>query len=222
MIRVLIVDDHPIVSAGLRRITEDDRGMAVTAEAPTADDALLALTQHVADVVLLDVSMPGSPFTQTLRRLREEHPTVRILVLSAHPEDQWAIRALRGGASGYLTKDHSPEQLLDAIRRVHRGGRYVSPALAERLAAQLGHDFVDAPHEQLSDREFDVLCGLGIGRTVKEVGATLGLSPKTVSTYRTRLMEKMRFATNADLVQYASAHGLIEHEAQRARSDTTA
>lgn len=216
MIRVLIVDDHPIVRAGLRRIAEDDRAIVVTGEAPSGDAALLALRQHVADVVLLDVSMPGSPFTETLRRLREEHPTVRILVLSAHPEDQWAVRALRGGAAGYLTKDHSPDQLLDAIRRVHRGGRYVSASLAERLAAQLGQDFVGAPHEQLSDREFDVLRGLGMGRTVKEVAVSLGLSPKTVSTYRTRLMEKMQFATNADLVQYAAAHGLIDYQAPSA------
>jgi len=214
MIRILIVDDHPIVRAGLRRIAEDDRGISVTGEAASGDDALRALHQLIADVVLLDVSMPGSPFTATLRRLREEQPTVRILVLSAHPEDQWAVRALRGGASGYLTKDHSPEQLLDAIRRVHRGGRYVSPSLAERLAAQLGQDFVGAPHEQLSDREFDVLRGLGSGRTVKEVAASLGLSPKTVSTYRTRLMEKLQFATNADLVRYSSEHGLLNYVGQ--------
>ena len=215
MIRVIIVDDHPIVRAGLRRIAEDDRSITVTAEAASGDAALLSLREHVADVVLLDVSMPGSPFTETLRRLREEHPTVRVLVLSAHPEDQWAVRALRGGASGYLTKDHCPDQLLDAIRRVHRGGRYVSPTLAERLAAQLGQDFVCAPHEQLSDREFDVLRGLGSGRTVKEVAEALGLSAKTVSTYRTRLMEKLRFATNADLVRYSAEHGLIEYVEQR-------
>jgi two-component system invasion response regulator UvrY len=221
MIRVLIVDDHPIVRAGLRRIAEDDRGIAVTAEAPNGDAALAALREYVADVVLLDVSMPGAPFTETLRRLREEHPTVRILVLSGHPEDQWAVRALRGGASGYLTKDHSPEQLLDAIRRVHRGGRYVSPTLAERLATQLGQDFVEAPHEQLSDREFDVLRGLGSGRSVKEVAEKLGLSSKTVSTYRTRLMEKMRFTTNADLVQYATEYGLTEYTGQYAVRDAT-
>jgi DNA-binding NarL/FixJ family response regulator len=210
MIRVLIVDDHPIVRAGLRRIAEDDRAIAVTGEASNGQEALAALHRTAADIVLLDVTMPGAPFSETLRRLREEHPTVRVLVLSAHPEDQWAVRALRGGASGYLTKDHSPNQLLDAIRRVHRGGRYVSPTLAERLATQLGQDFVDAPHEQLSDREFDVLRGLGAGHTVKEVAEMLGLSPKTVSTYRTRLMEKLRFATNADLVHYVAAHGLIE------------
>ena len=218
MIRILVVDDHPIVRAGLRRIAEDDRGITVTAEATSGEDALAALRQNVADVVLLDVSMPGSPFTETLRRLREDHPTVRILVLSAHPEDQWAVRALRGGASGYLTKDHSPEQLLDAIRRVHRGGRYVSPTLAERLAAQLGQDFVGAPHELLSDREFDVLRGLGAGRTVKEVASALDLSPKTVSTYRARLMEKMQFGTNADLVRYSAEHGLIEYAGHDGKS----
>jgi len=218
MIRILVVDDHPIVRAGLRRIAEDDRGITVTAEATSGEDALAALRQNVADVVLLDVSMPGSPFTETLRRLREDHPTVRILVLSAHPEDQWAVRALRGGASGYLTKDHSPEQLLDAIRRVHRGGRYVSPTLAERLAAQLGQDFVGAPHELLSDREFDVLRGLGAGRTVKEVASALDLSPKTVSTYRARLMEKMQFAANADLVRYSAEHGLIEYAGNDGKS----
>jgi len=210
MIRVLIVDDHPIVRAGLRRIAEDDKAIAVTGEASNGQDALDALSQTVADVVLLDVSMPGAPFAETLRRLRAEHPTVRVLVLSAHPEDQWAVRALRGGASGYLTKDHSPDQLLDAIRRVHRGGRYVTATFAERLATQLGKDFVGAPHEQLSDREFDVLRSLGAGHTVKEVAEMLGLSPKTVSTYRTRLMEKMRFATNADLVQYVAANALLE------------
>jgi len=210
MIRVLIVDDHPIVRAGLRRIAEDDKAIAVTGEASNGQDALDALSQTVADVVLLDVSMPGAPFAETLRRLRAEHPTVRVLVLSAHPEDQWAVRALRGGASGYLTKDHSPDQLLDAIRRVHRGGRYVTATLAERLATQLGKDFVGAPHEQLSDREFDVLRSLAAGHTVKEVAEMLGLSPKTVSTYRTRLMEKMRFATNADLVQYVAANALLE------------
>jgi two-component system, NarL family, invasion response regulator UvrY len=210
MIRLLIADDHPIVRSGLRRIVEEDRSISVTAEASTGEEALGALKNAAVDVVLLDVSMPGASFTDTLRRLRDEHPTVRILVLSAHPEDQWAVRALRAGASGYLTKDHSPEQLLDAVRRVHRGGRYVSPTLAENLALHLGPDFAGAPHELLSDREFEVLKGLGTGRSVKEVAAALGLSPKTVSTYRTRLMEKMHFSSTADLVRYSAQHGLIQ------------
>ena len=210
MIRLLIADDHPIVRAGLRRIAEVDRSIAVTAEAANGEETLAAMRDTVVDVVLLDVSMPGSPFSETLQRIRDDHPTVRVLVLSAHPEDQWAVRALRAGASGYLTKDHSPEQLVEAVRRVHRGGRYVSPSLAERLASHLGPDFAGAPHEQLSDREFEVLRRLGAGRTVKEVAADLRLSPKTVSTYRTRLMEKMRFESTADLVRYAAQHGLME------------
>lgn len=210
MIRLLIADDHPIVRAGLRQIAEEDRGISVTAEAATGDEALAALKKVAVDVVLLDISMPGLPFTDTLHRLREDHPSVRVLVLSTHPEDQWAVRALRAGAAGYLTKDHSPEQLLDAVRRVHRGGRYVSPTLAEKLAARLGPDIAGAPHELLSDREFEVLRRLGTGRSVKEVAAELDLSPKTVSTYRTRLMEKMRFSSTSDLVRYAAQHGLIQ------------
>jgi DNA-binding NarL/FixJ family response regulator len=210
VIRLLIADDHPIVRAGLRRIVEADRSIVVTAEAASGGEALTALELSPADVVLLDVTMPGASFTDTLHSLLEDHPTVKVLVLSVHPEDQWAIRALRAGASGYLTKDHSPEQLLDAVRRVYRGGRYVSPTLAERLAAQLGPGFAGAPHEVLSDREFEVLRGLGTGLSVKEVAAQMRLSPKTVSTYRTRLMEKMGLSTTADVVRYASAHGLIE------------
>lgn len=210
MIRLLIADDHPIVRAGLRQIAEEDRGISVAAEAANGDEALAVLKKVAVDVVLLDISMPGLPFTDTLHRLREDHPSVRVLVLSTHPEDQWAVRALRAGAAGYLTKDHSPEQLLDAVRRVHRGGRYVSPTLAEKLAARLGPDIVGAPHELLSDREFEVLRRLGTGRSVKEVAAELDLSPKTVSTYRTRLMEKMRFSSTSDLVRYAAQHGLIQ------------
>ncbi|HSC97980.1 MAG TPA: response regulator transcription factor [Casimicrobiaceae bacterium] len=209
MIRVLIADDHPVVRAGLRRIAEEDKDIIVTAEASNGEEALTAMRSAIVDIVLLDISMPGVPFIDTLKRLREDHPTVRVLVLSAHPEDQWAVRALRAGASGYLTKDHSPDQLVEALRRVFRGGRYVSPTLAEQLASRLGSEFAGAPHEILSDREFDVLRGLGAGHTVKDVASDLGLSPKTVSTYRTRLMEKLAVSSNADLVRYASQHGLI-------------
>lgn len=208
MIRILIADDHPVVRSGLRRIAEEDKGITVTAEASNGQETLAAMTTAIVDIVLLDVSMPGAPFIETLKRLREEHPSVRVLVLSAHPEDQWAVRALRAGASGYLTKDHSPDQLVDAVRRVHRGGRYVSPTLAERLATQLGPEFAGAPHEQLSDREFEVLRRLGAGHTVKDVAAELKLSPKTVSTYRARLMEKLSVTSNADLVRYVAQHDL--------------
>ncbi len=209
MIRLLIADDHPVVRSGLRRIAEEDEDIIVTAEASNGEEALAALRRAAVDMVLLDISMPGAPFIDTLKRLRDEHPTVRVLVLSAHPEDQWAVRALRAGASGYLTKDHSPDQLVEAVRRVFRGGRYVSPTLAEQLASRLGSEFAGAPHELLSDREFEVLRRLGAGHTVKDVASDLHLSPKTVSTYRTRLLEKLGVRSNADLVRYASQHGLI-------------
>ena len=209
MIRLLIADDHPVVRSGLRRIAEEDEDIIVTAEASNGEEALAALRRAAVDMVLLDISMPGAPFIDTLKRLRDEHPTVRVLVLSAHPEDQWAVRALRAGASGYLTKDHSPDQLVEAVRRVFRGGRYVSPTLAEQLASRLGSEFAGAPHELLSDREFEVLRRLGAGHTVKDVASDLHLSPKTVSTYRTRLLEKLGVRSNADLVRYASQHSLI-------------
>lgn len=209
-IRIFIADDHPIVRQGLRRIVEEDAGLVISGEAGDATALLKALETAATDLVLLDVSMPGGPFLETLRALRERHPTIRVLVLSVHPEDQWAVRALKAGASGYLTKDHSPDQLLEAIRRVYRGGKYVSPTLAERLASQLDNGGQRAPHELLSDREFEVMRRLGSGLTVSQIATELGLSAKTVSTYRTRILEKMAVATNADLVQYAARYGLIE------------
>ena len=210
VIRLLIADDHPVVRHGLRRIVDEQPGLSVVGEAVNGDELLSALPRLPADVVLLDVSMPGPGFLQVLERLRAEHPTVAVLVLSVHPEDQYAVRALRAGAAGYLTKDHSPEQLIEAIRKVYRGGRYVSATLAERLAADLTVPAAQqARHELLSDREYEVLCLLGSGRTVKEISADLRLSPKTVSTYRARLLEKMHATSNADLVRYAAQHGLI-------------
>jgi DNA-binding NarL/FixJ family response regulator len=167
------------------------------------------LAKVAADVVLLDVSMPGATFLDTLRAVREGHPTIKVLVLSVHSEDQWAVRALRAGASGYLTKDHSPDQLLEAVRRVYRGGKYVSPTLAEQLATHLDGDGQRALHELLSDREFEVMRRLGSGLTVSQIATELSLSAKTVSTYRTRIMEKMALSTNADLVRYAARYGLI-------------
>ena len=208
-IRIFIADDHPIVRQGLRRIVEADPGLVISGEAGDAAALLSALETAATDLVLLDVSMPGGPFLDNLRALRERHPTIRVLVLSVHPEDQWAVRALRAGASGYLTKDHSPDQLIEAIRRVYRGGKYVSPTLAEQLATQLDGGGQRAPHELLSDREFEVMRRLGSGLTVTQIASELALSAKTVSTYRTRILEKMAFATNADLVRYAARYGLI-------------
>ena len=210
MIRLFIADDHPVVRAGLRHILEQDPGMVVTGEAASRSELLDALTRTIADVVLLDVSMPGGSFADTLLRLRDEHPSVKVLVLSVHPEDQFAVRALRAGASGYVTKDHSATVLLDAVRRVYRGGRYISDTLAERLASFVDPRFEGMPHERLSDREFEVLRSLGTGLSVKEAADALQLSPKTVSTYRARLLEKMGLSGTADIVRYVAVHGLVQ------------
>lgn len=209
MIRIFIADDHPVVRAGLRHIVEQDPDMIVTGETASRHDMAHALTRTIADVVLLDVTMPGMTFADTLQYLRDEHPSVKILVLSVHPEDQFAVRALRAGASGYVTKDHSATELLDAIRHVFRGSRYVSTSLAERLASFVDPRFAGMPHERLSDREFEVLRSLGAGLSVKEAADELHLSPKTVSTYRARLLEKMGLSSTGDIVRYAAAHGLI-------------
>ena len=210
MIRVAIADDHPIVRQGLRRIATEGAKIVVSGEAATAAELFRLVAGVPVDVVLLDVSMPGSTFVETVRSLRENFPSVRVLVLSVHPEDQWALRALRAGASGYLTKDHSPEQLVEAIHRVSRGGKYVSETLAEKLAGLVDLGTLHVPHEQLSDREFEVMCALGRGMTVKDVAIRLQLSAKTVSTYRARLLEKMDLETNADLVRYVIEYDLMK------------
>jgi len=210
MIRLAIADDHPIVRQGLRRIASEGAEISVVGEASTAAELFRLLAGAAVDVVLLDVSMPGSTFVETLQDLREKHPSVKVLVLSVHPEDQWAVRALRGGAAGYLTKDHSPEQLVEAIRRVARGGKYVSEQLAEKLAGLVDNGRTRSPHERLSDREFEVLRALGSGMAVKDVAEQLHLSAKTVSTYRARLLEKMGLKSRADLVRYVVEHELLK------------
>ena len=212
MIRVAIADDHPIVREGLRRIASEGAGIAVTGEASTAAELFQLLAGVAADVVLLDVSMPGSTLVETLTQLRVKHPSIRVLVLSVHPEDQWAMRALRAGASGYLTKDRSSEELVEAVRRVARGQKYVSQTLAEKLAGLVDNAGTQAAHERLSDREFEVLRALGSGMAVKDVAEQLKLSAKTVSTYRTRLLVKMGLTSTPDLVRY-----VVEHELLRPR-----
>lgn len=210
MIRLAIADDHPIVREGLRRIVSEDPGIGVAGEASSAAELFRLLGAAAVDIILLDVSMPGAAFIETLRTLRDRHPSVKVLVLSAHPEDQWAMRSLQAGAAGYLTKDHSPEQLVNAIRRVARGGKYVSESMAEKLAGMVDTARTRAPHETLSDREFEVLRALGSGMMVKDVAVQLRLSAKTVSTYRTRLLDKMGLKTKADLVRYVVLHELLK------------
>lgn len=210
MIRLLIADDHPIVREGLKRIIAECSDMTVTAEAGDSSEALERSKTHPADVILLDVSMPGIGFLETLHRLKINRPAIRVLVLSMHSEEHYALRALKAGAAGYLTKDHTPDELAHAIRHVYQGKKYVTSSLAETLVTQHDSDATKPPHEVLSDREYEVLCRLAKGKTISEIATALMLSPKTVSTYRARILEKMRLANNADLVRYALDHALVD------------
>jgi DNA-binding NarL/FixJ family response regulator len=210
MIRIIIADDHAVMRAGLRELLGQRGAITIVGEAENGDRLIEMVASVDADVLLLDVSMPGPPFLDVLTKVRAVQPNLRILVLTMHPEDQFAARALRAGASGYLTKARTPDELLEAVTRIARGGRYISSALAERLAAQLDGNFNAAPHDKLSDREMEVLLLLGSGLTVKEAAASLRLSMKTVSTFRGRLLRKMQFTTNADIVQYVSRAGLMQ------------
>lgn len=207
-LRVLLVDDHPVVRKGMKAILEDELPGVVVVEAGNGDDALAALTDQT-DVVVLDLSMPGRSGIDLLAEVKHRHPRVPVLIMSLHGEEQFAVRALRAGASGYLGKAAAPQQLVTAITKVAEGGRYVSAALAERLAADVAGAGATAPHERLSDREFEVLRGIASGRTVSEIATTMHLSVKTVSTYRARLLEKMGLGSNAELTRYALDNGLV-------------
>ena len=207
--RIVIADDHPVVRRGLKAIVEDALRPAYVDEARDAAELLSLVRKREPDVVLLDIAMPGRSGLEALKELRREHPKVPMLVLSVHSEDQFAVRSIRAGASGYLTKDSAPEELVDAIRTVLAGRRYLTPSVAERLASAVETDANRPPHEMLSDREFHVLRRLAAGKTNGEVAEELALSAKTVSTYRTRTLRKMGMRTNAELTQYAVRHGLV-------------
>jgi two-component system invasion response regulator UvrY len=210
MIRILIADDHPIVRAGLKQVIADALDMTVAAEAADGHEVLAKVREAEFNVVLLDLSIPGLSGLDVLKQLKSEKPGLRVLVLSVHPEEQYAVRVLRAGASGYVTKASAPEQLIAAIRKVHQGRKYVSASLAERLAQQLDPESATLPHESLSDREYQVLCLLASGKTVTEIGAELALSVKTVSTYRSRILEKMAMKSNAELTHYAIQNRLVD------------
>lgn len=208
MLRVLLVDDHAVVRKGMKAILEDGLEGIAVAEADGGDQALAQLGDRF-DAVVLDLSMPGRSGFDLLAEIKHRLPELPVLIMSLHGEEQFAMRALRAGASGYLTKSAAPDQLVSAVARVSRGGRYVSDALAEQLAADLAGKPVGAPHERLSDREFDVMRGIASGQTVSEIAEQMHLSVKTVSTYRTRLLDKMKMASNAELTRYAIENQLV-------------
>ena len=210
MIRTVIADDHPIVRAGLKQILSDASDIEVAAEAGDSHELLKLIRKERVDVVLLDITMPGFMGLDALKQIKVEKPELPILVLSMHPEDQYGIRVLKAGASGYLMKSTAPDQLVGAIRKVYRGGRYVSPSLAEKMAFGLQTGATELPHEALSDREYQVLCMIASGKTVKGIAAELALSEKTVSTYRARILEKMNMKSNAELTHYGVKQNLVD------------
>jgi two-component system invasion response regulator UvrY len=208
MIRVLIVDDHAIVRQGLRRILEEAKGMQVVGEAANGIDALKMLRTAKWDVILLDISMPGKNGVDTLKQIMEMNKDAKVLILSMYPEDQYAVRLMKAGASGYMTKETAPEQLVEAIRRVVENKKHISPNLAELLLQECGLDSGKQPHETLSDREYQVLRLIGSGKQVSEIAEVLSLSVKTVSTYRAHILEKMKLRNNAELTYYVMQNDL--------------
>ncbi len=209
MIRVLIVDDHAILRRGLMELLSDEFHGAAFGEACDAQQALEQLRKNVWDVALLDIALPGKSGLDLLKELRVEWPKLPVLVLSAHPEDQFAVRVLKAGAGGYMTKESAPEELAKAIRKILAGGRYVSPALAEKLALGVTKDLTRTPHETLSDREYEVMSRIASGKTVTEIAEELTLSAKTISTYRSRVLIKLSVKNSAEIVQYAIRNGLV-------------
>lgn len=210
MLRILIADDHPIVRQGLRQIITETSDMVVADEASNGWEALSKVRVSYYDVVLLDISMPGLHGLDIIRQLKNEKPGLPVLILSIHPEEQYAVRAFRAGASGYLTKESAPDELLAAIRKVSIGGKYVSSSLAERLASDLETGAEQLPHETLSDREYQVMCMIAVGKTVTKIAEELSLSAQTVSTYRSRILGKMRMRNSAELTYYAIKNRLVD------------
>jgi len=203
MIRILIADDHAIVRQGLKQIVEESGEMQVVAEAANGADALHKMREIGCDVVLLDISMPGKSGIDVLKQIKEEKPKLPVLILSIYPEDQYAVRLIKAGAAGYMTKESAPAEVVEAVRHVAGGKKFISPTVAEMLANEIGLADEKSPHETLSDRELQIFLLLANAKTVSGIAEALSLSVKTVSTYRSRILEKMHLRNNAELMHYA-------------------
>ena len=210
MIRVFVADDHAVVRRGVLQILEEAPDMVAAGEASTGREVLQAVRKHDYDVLVLDIAMPDVNGLEVLNQLRTLKPDLRVLILSMYPERQYALRALKAGAAGYLTKESAPDELIGAIRKVASGGKYVTQSLAEKLVAALGNELGKEPHETLSAREYQVMRLLAAGKTVTAIATELSLSVKTVSTYRTRILEKLDLKNTAEIIRYAFEHGLAE------------
>lgn len=210
MLRILIADDHPIVRQGLKQILSEEPDMEVSGEAQNSQEVLELVRKQDWDILVLDITMPGRGGIDVLKEVKQQRPKLPILILSMHPEDQYAVRALKTGAAGYMTKEVVQEELIKAIRKILRGGKYISPNLAEKLALRLAPETEKPLHETLSDREYQVMIMIASGKTVSEIADELALSVKTIGTYRARILEKMKMKTNAELTHYAIKNGLVD------------
>jgi len=209
VIRILVADDHALVREGLRQILSEMPDVIAVDEAGNGHEVLQKVREREYDVILLDISMPGRGGLDVLKQLRSDKPSLKILMLSMHPEDHYAVRAIKAGAYGYLTKESNPDELLDAVRKVAAGRKYISPSLAETLACHMENGSGKLLHETLSDREFEVMCMIASGKTVKEIAEELSLSVKTISTYRSRILCKMGMKNNAQLTHYTIQNQLL-------------
>ena len=210
MIRVLVADDHAVVRRGVVQILAEAPDMVVAGEASTGREVLQAVWKHDYDVLVLDIAMPEGGGLEVLQQLQTLKPDLRVLILSMYPERQYAVRALKSGAAGYLTKESVPDELIAAIRKVARGGKYVSQSLAEQLASELRGEAEKEPHQTLSDREYQVMTLLAAGKSVTDVAEELSLSVKTVSTYRARILDKLNLKSTTEIIRYALERGLVE------------
>jgi two-component system, NarL family, invasion response regulator UvrY len=209
MMNILIVDDHPSFRRGVKEILTEELNPVKIGEAGDAQEMLDLVHRKKWDLVVMDISMPGQTGPEALKAVKEACPALPVLVLSMHPEDQYAIRMFKAGADGYLTKASAPSELVRAIKKVMAGGQYVSPTLGEKLAVTVKSGIEQAPHERLSDREYQVLCFIASGKTVSEIAEAVNLSVTTISTYRTRILEKMNMKNNSEITRYAMQEGLV-------------
>ncbi len=211
MAKVLIADEHTLVRKGLRQLLLGSRVVSAVDEARDGKETIAKISANPYDVLLLDISFPGRSGIEVLKQVRALRPKLPVLILSMHPEEQYAVRALRAGAAGYLTKESAPEELIEAIQKLARGGKYITATLADKLAEEIGEPSAEEmPHERLSDREYQVMCMIASGKTVKEIGEELNLSVKTISTHRARILRKMNMRNNAQLTHYAIKHKLVD------------
>lgn len=207
-LNILVADDHAIVRKGLKQILAELPERVFLTEAIDGNDALEKIAEKSFDIVLLDISMPGKSGLDVLKQIKKEQPALNVLMLSIHPEEQYALRSLKAGASGYITKESSPDELVNAVREIIDGKKYVTESLAEKLVQYLNYSGDLAPHETLSDREYEVFCMIVSGKTLRDISAELSLSVKTVSTYRSRILEKLKVKNNIHLTRYALEHGI--------------